>query len=310
MSAAAPIALDACPACGSPAAEAFALGPGVELRRCTTCHCVRAPAYADPEAVFAPGYLSGGTGDFGIDVSHPRFQAFLREIGDRRERTIRAVLGGTGSLLDVGCGSGEFAARAAAAGWRVVGVEPIADAAQAARARGLDVRTGTLATAEPDPGGGWDVVSAFHVLEHMPDAAAFLGELAARVRPGGVVVVETPNWASAIRRRFGARWPHLRPLEHLAHYTPETVRVALRTAGLEPVAVHTPTYLASDVEAEELAAALAHPGWTAGLQRLSAGRGPGRPAAPVARAAGDVVRRVQERRGRGSALLALARRPA
>lgn len=296
----------ACPACHAPGAQAFALGPGVELRRCIACTCVYAPEYADPDAVFVEGYLSGGAGDFGIDISSARFQAFLREIGDRRERLVRGVLGGTGSLLDVGCGSGEFTARAAAAGWRTVGVEPIADAARTARERGLDVRTGTLDTA--GAGEGYDVVSAFHVLEHMPDGPAFLAELAARARPGGLVAVESPNWDSAIRRRYGTGWPHLRPLEHLVHFTPVTLEVAMRAAGLEPVSVTTPLYLFSAAEPGELAAEVAHPERTALLERLSP-RGAHAPASAVAHALARAVAAVHERRGRGSALLGLARVP-
>lgn len=303
---AATIPLTACPACRATTARAFSLGPGAELRRCSACECVYAPAYADPDAVFVDGYLSGGAGDFGIDVSHPRFQAFLRAIGDKRERIITAVAGERGALLDVGCGSGEFTHAAAAAGWRTVGVDPIADAAQAARDRGLDVRTGTLETA--DPGGGFDVVCAFHVLEHMPDAAEFLGSLAAHARPGGLVAVESPNWDSAIRRREGAHWQHLRPLEHLVHLTPATLAVAFRTAGLEPVRVLTPMYLHTAATPAELAATVAHPERTRVLERLS-GRDPHEPAGPLAQAAARGVAAVHERRGRGSAVLGLARVP-
>ncbi len=306
MSAPATIPLEACPACRATTARAFSLGPGVELLRCSACECVYAPAYADPDAVFVDGYLSGGTGDFGIDVSHPRFQAFLRDIGDRREAIVAATAGERGSLLDVGCGSGEFTARAAAAGWRTVGVEPISDAAQVARDRGLDVRTGTLETA--DPGSGFDIACAFHVLEHMPDAANFLGSLAAHVRPGGLVAVESPNWDSAIRRREGAHWQHLRPLEHLVHFSPATLAVAFRSAGLEPVRILTPTYLHVEAIPAELAATVAHPERTRLLERLS-GRHPHAPAGLLARTAARGVAAVHERRGRGSAVLGLARVP-
>ena len=290
------IALTACPACHATAASRFELGPGVELRRCDGCGCTFAPEYADPDAVFTEGYLSGGAGDFGIDVSAPRFQAFLTEVGDRREGILRAVNGGAGSLLDVGCGSGEFTFRAKEAGWRVVGVEPIADAAQAARDRGLDVRTGTTQEVQLEP--GFDVVCAFHVLEHMPDAPAFLQELASFARPGGLVAVESPNWDSAIRRRYGTGWPHLRPLEHLIHLNPVSLEVAFRTAGLEPVAITTPLYLYSRGLATELASEVAKPG--SAISKL-----PQRAAHAAARG----VAAVHERRGRGSALLGIARVP-
>jgi hypothetical protein len=122
------------------------------------------------------------------------------------------------------------------------------------------------------------------------------------------VAVESPNWDSAIRRRFGASWPHLRPLEHLVHLTPATLEVTMRGAGLEPVLVATPLYLFSRALPGELAAEVAHPERARLLERLSPG-GPHRPASPVARAAARAVATVHERRGRGSALLGLARVP-
>jgi SAM-dependent methyltransferase len=112
------------------------------------------------------------------------------------------------------------------------------EAAELARSRapGREVRTG-LSSQVGFEERSFDVVCAFHVLEHMPDTRAFLAELARYARPGGVVVVETPNYASRLRRVQGERWLHLRPLEHLVHFTPQTMRARARGAGLEPLRV-------------------------------------------------------------------------
>ena len=124
-------------------------------------------------------------------------------------------------------------------GGRLAGVRRRADGAAAELARrrapAADIRTG-LASEVGFEERSFDVVCAFHVLEHMPDARAFLRELARFARPGGLVVVETPNYASLLRRRHGSNWIHLRPLEHLAHFTPQTMRGAFAGAGLEPFA--------------------------------------------------------------------------
>jgi 2-polyprenyl-3-methyl-5-hydroxy-6-metoxy-1,4-benzoquinol methylase len=306
------LALDRCPACGAAGFQDVEPQPGLELRRCTACGHVRARAYADPDEVFRDGYLSGGTGAFGIDVSHPRFQAFLAEIGERRLRTI-ARHAPQRTLLDVGCGSGELLGAAARAGWAVAGVEPIADAAAAARERGLEVHTGLLAQAPLDPARRFGAVCAFHVLEHLADVVPFVGELAARAVPGGIVVVETPNWDSAIRRRFGRDWPHLRPLEHLSHFTPATLGATLARAGLEPVEIRTPSYRFSAPLLDELAASAARPGLGDRLARISPTREvlgvPVKVPSPPARAVLEALHRVQETRGRGSAILAVARVP-
>jgi SAM-dependent methyltransferase len=247
------LALEACPACGARDAEAAELG----LRRCAACATVYAPEYADPDEVFVEGYFEGGAGAYGIDTAHPRFQAFMAQVCARRCAFVEGLTG-VGTLLDVGCGGGELLAAATARGWRAAGAEPMAAAADQARARApaADIRTG-LSSEAGFAAGSFDVVCAFHVLEHMADTRAFLAELARLARPGGLVVVETPNYASLLRRRHGSNWIHLRPLEHLVHFTPDTMRGAFAGAGLDAVRVVTPTWIVDDHTAEELAAELA-----------------------------------------------------
>ena len=247
------LALEACPACGARDAEAAELG----LRRCAACGTVYAQEYADPGEVFVEGYFEGGAGSYGIDTAHPRFQAFMAQVCARRCAFLEE-LGGAGSLLDVGCGGGELLRAALARGWRAAGAEPMAQAAELARSRapGADIRVG-LSSEVGFEERSFDVVCAFHVLEHMPDARGFLRQLARFARPGGLVVAETPNYASLLRRRHGANWIHLRPLEHLAHFTPRTMHGAFTGAGLEVVRITTPTWIVDEHTGDELAAELA-----------------------------------------------------
>jgi SAM-dependent methyltransferase len=285
------IALDRCPACHAPGGEDFALG-GAELRRCRACRTVYARRYADPDAIYVDGYFSAAT-DFGIDVGHPRFQAYLREVNAARAALLERTIAPAGAVLDVGCGTGDFLRALRERGWRVAGVDPIPDAAEAAREGGLDVRNARL----EDSGfqaGGWDVVSALHVLEHVPDALGFLRMLARWAGPGGRVVIEVPNWASRARRADGPRWVLLGPLEHVVHWTPDTLAAALRRAGLEPVAMRTPTWPCALHTPLEAAADVGRPR----LARLPA---------PLALRAASVARRWDERRGQGAVVWAVGR---
>jgi hypothetical protein len=88
----------------------------------------------------------------------------------------------------------------------------------------------------------------------VPDANAFLRTLAAWTRPGGHVLIEVPNYASLARRRKLANWSGLRPLEHVIHFTPDTLVRAFRGAGLTPVRTTTPTYIGAP---QDLSSALA-----------------------------------------------------
>lgn len=235
--------LPACPACGGSSLRSFDLGAGHQLRRCERCATVSAERYADPAEVYVDGYMFGEAGQFGLDVRHPVFQAYLARVADRRIRMIEHATGiRGGSLLDVGSGTGEVLLAARRRGWRGHGVEPERSGAQMARDRGLEV---TISTLEDSglPERSFDVVSAFHVLEHIPDSRAFLRMVARWARPGGYVVVEVPNWASYQRRALAQSWPGLRPLEHLVHFTPRTLPATVRGAGLDPVTVRSPVYL-------------------------------------------------------------------
>jgi SAM-dependent methyltransferase len=207
------------------------------------CSLVYAAEYADPSEVYVEGYLFGET-PFGPPLmQHPLFQQFLVHASTIRLRLIEKVVAPPASLLDVGCGTGELLAVARKRGWTAAGVEPVArSAAFAVEQRGLDVTAATLEESGR-PEGSFDVVSAFHVVEHMTDSCRFLRTISRWARPGGFVVVEVPNWHSVERRNAGANWIGLRPLEHVGHYAPDTLRATLRRAGLEPVAVHTPGFL-------------------------------------------------------------------
>lgn len=236
--------LPACPACGAGTFRTFDLGAGKLLRRCTSCDTVSAHDYADPAEVYVDGYMFGqAPGSFGVDVRDPLFQRYLLRVADRRVAMVEKATGlRGGSLLDVGSGTGEVLLAARERGWRTQGVEPESTAAAMARGRGLDVTVAVLeqsGLAERS----FDVVSAFHVLEHMPDSRDFVRTLCRWARPGGFVAFEVPNWRSVKRRRLRETWADLRPHEHLVHFTPETLRRTLLAAGVEPILVRSPAYL-------------------------------------------------------------------
>jgi 2-polyprenyl-3-methyl-5-hydroxy-6-metoxy-1,4-benzoquinol methylase len=235
--------LPECPACRQTDFRCFDLGGGNRLRRCTACDTVSAADYVDPAEVYVDGYMFGQAGRFGVDVRHPTYQRYLARVADRRIAMIERATGRCGgSLLDVGSGTGEVLAAARERGWIVQGVEPERTGAQMARDRGLDVVVSGLEESGL-PERSFDVVSAFHVLEHLPDSRSFLRMLARWARPGGFVAIEVPNWRSVQRRRLRQDWSGLRPGEHLVHFTPGTLAQTMRASGIEPVAVRSPAYV-------------------------------------------------------------------
>jgi SAM-dependent methyltransferase len=291
-------------------AEDFLLGGESRLRRCTHCDLVYAPEFADPAEVYVDGYLSGAT-DFGLDVLDPHFQQYLLHAAQVRLNFLDRHVA-RGRLLDVGCGTGDVLMAARAAGWDVEGVDPVQDAARYAReTRGLPVQ-GCLLEDSGLPERSFDVVSAFHVLEHMTNATSFVRTLARWARPGGHVVIEVPNWRSFHRLRHGATWPGLRPLEHIVHFTPTTLNETMSRAGLEPVDFTTPCFLWNKQSVDEALADLGRIGWRKGFRPLSRADG-GDPNRRVPTRLGWTVLRTTawayERAKVGTVVLAIARVP-
>jgi SAM-dependent methyltransferase len=192
---------------------------------------VYAANVANPSKIYRDDYLTGDS-EYGPDTTDPIVVAIAHAAAHRRFEIIERI-SGTGNVLDVGCGSGEALEVARQRGWTGVGVEPVEASAERARSRGLAVTTGTLTDAGL-PLGSFDVVGAWHVLEHLLDPLAFLSELACYARPGGLVAVEVPNWRHRSRRVQGPDWDQLCPLEHVTHFTPRTLRRTMQRAGLRP----------------------------------------------------------------------------
>lgn len=137
---------------------------------------------------------------------------------------------GAGRYLDVGCGSGGSLGVARALGWRVAGIEMDEAAAALARRFTDELHVGDILTAPFAPG-RYDVVTAFHVLEHVPDPVAVARRMLHWLAPGGLLIVEVPNAGGLGARLFGGAWSGLELPRHLSHFTPETLERVIDKAG-------------------------------------------------------------------------------
>jgi SAM-dependent methyltransferase len=216
-----------CWACGAPVSG----GDEVVCAACGLRFSPHRAAAAHDEAYFE--HYAGGAYDAQEDAR--RYEAA------KRVQLLRRNVGGQAlnkRLLEVGAAGGWFLEAAAAAGFDGFGIEPADSEAARARARGLDVRTGTIEEADL-PEGELDAVCAWHVIEHIPRPLGALQRLRTALRPGGVLLVEVPNVASVTARRMGEAWPHLDRAHHVAHFTPDAMRALLERAGFERVDVST-----------------------------------------------------------------------
>src|SRR5262245_45201792 len=135
-----------------------------------------------------------------------------------------------GRFLEIGCSTGEMLASASSS-FTVTGVEADERTGAAARARSLEVFGGTLRDARFSDG-HFDAAAMYHVIEHVPSPREELRELRRIIKPGGWLVLETPNIATLWYRLLGARWRQFIP-DHIFFFTPTTITRPCETDGFE-----------------------------------------------------------------------------
>ena len=177
------------------------------------------------------------------------------------------------TALDVGCGAGLLAEPLARLGARVTGIdatpEVIAVAREHAAAAGLDIDYRAGDVQELD--GRFDLVTSLEVIEHVADPAAFLKTLAARLAPGGLMILSTPNatgWSKLMMITLAEGLGQIPKGTHDfdRFISPERMKLLLADAGLQCLDVEgiawSPTrglHLSDDVRLNYLVAAVLVP---------------------------------------------------
>lgn len=216
-------AAEVCIVCGSADTRDDAL-----LRHCRDCSLAWTLApIGNAAAVYDEGYFSGrGYDDYGQAAAR-RYEAELRL------DWLRSVAS-PATLLEAGAAFGYFVEAARRAGIDARGVEVSGFAAEYARTHlGMPVLTGEFESV--DSGTGFDVVCGFHVLEHVSDPARFLAAVRQRLAPGGLALVEVPNFGSALAERDGPMWEHLHTEYHHWHFAPSNLARLFDRAGFDVI---------------------------------------------------------------------------
>ena len=158
----------------------------------------------------------------------------------------------SGRLLEVGCGAGKYLNRMKQIGWEVEGVDFDPKVAETVANRyGIKIHTGTLESVSyPDK--SFDAVTMNHVIEHVPDPVALLKECHRILKPGGYLVVVTPNIASWGHQQFGSSWLHLDPPRHLFLFSQDTLKHCAGKVGFEKMRTLTTSIRAANCFAGSL----------------------------------------------------------
>jgi 2-polyprenyl-3-methyl-5-hydroxy-6-metoxy-1,4-benzoquinol methylase len=137
-------------------------------------------------------------------------------------------------VLDVGCGFGESLGYHRSRGCDVVGIDADENIRRIAERFGFDARVGLFHAAD-FAANSFDFVTLDQVIEHAADPVRLLRDASAVLRPGGTVLLSTPNGRSLLARLFGRRWVHLHTPYHLQLFCRQSLVEAARAAGLKVV---------------------------------------------------------------------------
>lgn len=230
--------LESCPSCGHPkfnnhliASDHAHTGESFALVQCDKCELV----FTNPrptQHTIAPYY---GSEDY---ISHTNKTSGLVGIAYRivrnitlrqKEKLISKHSPTQGSLLDFGCGTGFFLQYCMRKGWSTEGMEPDPKAAVAATKNAGTTIHQTLDEIK----GSFDVITAWHVLEHVHDLSETLRQLKSLLNENGRLVIALPNVNSWDAKHYKENWAGLDVPRHLYHFTRSSFEILTQSRKLK-----------------------------------------------------------------------------
>jgi SAM-dependent methyltransferase len=246
-----------CPCCGASEATLVASAPcplglvdePYGLVRCQSCGLVYTQPRPD-QASLSLYYRDVYSGRGGEGMEDAQTNQGLWYVNEARWKVIEphARLGPEDRILDLGCGYGAWLAFLyGRTGSIIHGLDADAGSIEhnLCRDHGI-LQVGELEAAG-FPDGHFALVSMMHSLEHMRDPVATLRELRRVLRPGGLAVIEVPNFGSLLRPLLGRHWFPLLVPQHLQHFELSSLRRCLEAAGFERVLTLRPAWCPAEL---------------------------------------------------------------
>jgi SAM-dependent methyltransferase len=220
----------ACRRCGSADLELHFEVRGFTLDRCNACEFIQVreqPTSEQLRALYGEGFFAKAKYDD---------EFALRRENERRLAMVDRVVPGGGRVLDAGCATGDFIALA---GERhdLWGLDVSAFATEEARAKNPrfadQIFTGFIEDQRFEPG-FFDAIVMWDVVEHIWDPRPVLHRLIEHLKPGGSLLLSTPDIGAPIARVMRRRWAFMTPPEHLGFFNDLSLTFLLeRALGLE-----------------------------------------------------------------------------
>lgn len=157
----------------------------------------------------------------------------IREIALKQKRTlIQSFTQHKGNVLDVGCGTGAFLETCQKAGWQIAGVEVNKDVRNRTSQK---LQIPIAASVNELPEHPYDIITLWHVLEHIANLNETLEEIKKRIAKNGTLLIAVPNPESYDAKHFGKFWAAYDVPRHLFHFAPTVIEVLLKKHGFKLV---------------------------------------------------------------------------
>lgn len=205
----------------------------IDLYRCRSCGIVYLGKYIESYDDSLYAYYQKYQGKNRSDIYNPLTRKSYVQV-----LRLFETYGGGKSILDVGCGKGDFVDAALSEGYDIGGIELSQPAIDIAQEFGLPVTKLDFFSGEIK-NSSRDVLTMFEVIEHLPEPIKFLRRAEMVVKPSGLIYLTTPNFNSLDRRVLGPDWEVIHR-EHLTYFTPETLIGTIRNnTSLEVLHIET-----------------------------------------------------------------------
>ena len=135
------------------------------------------------------------------------------------------------TLLDVGCGTGDFLKTALNAGWEVQGVEPN-ERARAIANRKTNNKVDTPGALDNFQDASFDVITLWHVLEHLPNLEQQIKMLSRLLKRDGILIIAVPNFKSYDAKHYKTFWAAYDVPRHLWHFSKDSVKKLFSDIGM------------------------------------------------------------------------------
>lgn len=147
----------------------------------------------------------------------------------QKERLISSYVKKKGNLLDIGAGTGDFLAHAKSKKWEVVGIEPSQKAKELALKKGVKFVEATTELSDDS----FDVITMWHVLEHVENLDKQLSELKRISKPNGIIIIAVPNFKSFDANYYKEFWAAYDVPRHIWHFSKNSIQKLFSEKGIK-----------------------------------------------------------------------------